>query len=347
MNSPFISIFIPVYNGAQYLKETLDSISAQQFTNFEVLCVDDSSTDNSYAILQNYASKDIRFRVFRKENEGSVPPSWRYVIPHLKGEFTLYMSQDDLLEPNSLILLAEDQAKADADAVVPSEYIYFENGTGTDRPFIGKRDLIGKVIDGTAAFRLMLDYSISGFTLWKTDIIRANGIRTDTFNTDELAQRQWISCCNRVAFSRAVFYYRCDNLQSITKQLYPFTYGSVYTNALLLQLANQVCPSDKKLQESLANNYFLVLYYRMIQYLQHQKDYTVAEKKTIRKHFRKAHNILRHQVTLPNWKYYIGRICYPMMELVTLFKYFQYRQRGILLHDDIDIPIQSATPKLI
>lgn len=67
---PKVSIVIPVYNVEKFLPECLDSIIAQTFSDFEVICVNDGSTDNSLAILQEYANKDSRFKIISQENQG-------------------------------------------------------------------------------------------------------------------------------------------------------------------------------------------------------------------------------------------------------------------------------------
>ena len=67
---PYFSIIIPVYNVAPYLRKCLDSVLKQTFTDWEAVCVDDGSTDGSGAILDEYAAKDKRFRVFHQVNKG-------------------------------------------------------------------------------------------------------------------------------------------------------------------------------------------------------------------------------------------------------------------------------------
>lgn len=64
---PEISVIIPVYNAEKYLPAALDSVLAQSFTDFEVLCVNDGSTDSSPAILDAYAAKDSRIRVIHRK----------------------------------------------------------------------------------------------------------------------------------------------------------------------------------------------------------------------------------------------------------------------------------------
>lgn len=79
-----ISVFIPVYNGEKYLERTLQSIQQQTYANFEILLVDDSSTDGSLEILNQFAEKDARFKVFIKENGGIVAKSMNFILPKSK-----------------------------------------------------------------------------------------------------------------------------------------------------------------------------------------------------------------------------------------------------------------------
>ena len=65
-----ISILVPVYNVEKYLESCLDSILLQTFTDFEVICMDDGSTDRSGDILDRYAGRDARIKVIHKENAG-------------------------------------------------------------------------------------------------------------------------------------------------------------------------------------------------------------------------------------------------------------------------------------
>lgn len=70
MKMPEISVIVPVYNTEKWLRRCVDSILAQTFTGFELLLIDDGSTDGSSSICDEYAGKDSRIRVFHKSNEG-------------------------------------------------------------------------------------------------------------------------------------------------------------------------------------------------------------------------------------------------------------------------------------
>lgn len=92
---PYFSIIIPVYNVAPYLRECLDSVLAQTFTDWEAICVDDGSTDESGAILDEYAAKDKRFRVIHQANAG-VSAARNRALDEVKGAWVGFLDADDL-----------------------------------------------------------------------------------------------------------------------------------------------------------------------------------------------------------------------------------------------------------
>ena len=94
-NGPFFSIIVPVYNVAPYLRECLDSVLAQTFGDWECLCVDDGSTDESGTFLDDYAMKDARFRVFHKKN-GGVSSARNLALDNAKGKWVSFLDSDDL-----------------------------------------------------------------------------------------------------------------------------------------------------------------------------------------------------------------------------------------------------------
>lgn len=98
---PHFSIIIPVYNVAPYLRECLDSVLAQTFTDWEAICVDDGSTDSSGAILDEYAAKDKRFRVIHQENAG-VSAARNRALDLAKGAWIGFLDADDLYRSNTL-----------------------------------------------------------------------------------------------------------------------------------------------------------------------------------------------------------------------------------------------------
>ena len=92
-----ISIIVPVYNVEFYLKECLESIQKQTYTNFEVILVNDGSTDNSKEICEEYCRKDTRFYLMNQENQGQSIARNRGVAEST-GEFIVFIDSDDIVK---------------------------------------------------------------------------------------------------------------------------------------------------------------------------------------------------------------------------------------------------------
>lgn len=91
-----LSVIIPAYNVEKYLKECLDSVLRQNFKDYEVICVDDGSTDSTGAILDEYAERYKQIRVFHKENGGRALVR-NYALPLAKGKYIYFLDSDDYL----------------------------------------------------------------------------------------------------------------------------------------------------------------------------------------------------------------------------------------------------------
>ena len=95
---PTISVIMPVYNGEKYLREAIDSILAQTYSDFELIMIDDGSKDGSLRILREYEQRDPRVRVISRENRG-VPITLNEAIDIARGKFIARMDQDDISHP--------------------------------------------------------------------------------------------------------------------------------------------------------------------------------------------------------------------------------------------------------
>lgn len=97
-----ISIVLPVYNGEKYLRESIDSVLAQTYKNWELLIVDDCSTDSSAAIAKEYASKDRRIYYYRNENNLRLPRNLNKGFRLAKGDYLTWTSDDNKFKPTAL-----------------------------------------------------------------------------------------------------------------------------------------------------------------------------------------------------------------------------------------------------
>ena len=95
-----VSVIVPVYNVEKYLKDCLDSVVNQTLEDIEIICVNDGSTDNSLAILEDYAEKDSRIKIITQENKG-LGGARNTGLYHANGEYISFIDSDDWIEPNT------------------------------------------------------------------------------------------------------------------------------------------------------------------------------------------------------------------------------------------------------
>lgn len=119
---PAISVIVPVFNMETLLSRCLDSLLAQTFGDFEVLIVDDGSTDRSPRICDDYADRDSRVKVLHKKN-GGVASARQTGLDTAIGEFVIHVDPDDWVEPTMLQELHAKAVSEDADVVICDYYV--------------------------------------------------------------------------------------------------------------------------------------------------------------------------------------------------------------------------------
>ena len=130
MKNPAVSIIIPLYNAEKYIGELLDSILVQTFQDFEVIVVDDCSTDNSVAVAEGYKEKfDGRLKLTKTEkNSGSPGEPGNIGVVLSRGEYLLILDDDDAITPTALEDLYTVAKKFDADFVTCEKYYRIPDG---------------------------------------------------------------------------------------------------------------------------------------------------------------------------------------------------------------------------
>lgn len=122
MNKPLISVICAIYNMELFMHRCIDSIINQTFKNFELILVDDGSTDLSGKICDQYAELDNRIVVIHKENAG-VSSARQTGINLAKGDYTIHVDPDDWIELNMLEKLYEKAQRENADMVISDYYV--------------------------------------------------------------------------------------------------------------------------------------------------------------------------------------------------------------------------------
>lgn len=172
MDTPKISVIVPVYNVEQYLPRCIDSILVQTFTDFELLLIDDGSTDSSGDICDEYAKKDNRIRVFHKKN-GGVSSARNVGLDNAKGEWLAFIDSDDTVDTEYLSLNESE----DADIIEKGFTVCDEFGN-----VIRHSHVTDKCISSQEEFfRIYVNNWIG--PLWNK-LIRRSIVKNSHFNTD-------------------------------------------------------------------------------------------------------------------------------------------------------------------
>lgn len=142
MVMPKISVIVPVYNTEKYLDICIQSILSQTYTDFELLLIDDGSTDSSGAICDKYAEQDSRVRVFHNEN-GGASSARNMGLDNAKGEWITFVDSDDWIDIemfNSLILCQNN-----ADIVISDFYVHSDSGVSVKKLLVDESDIIKRL----------------------------------------------------------------------------------------------------------------------------------------------------------------------------------------------------------
>jgi len=139
---PKLSVIIAVYNTAEYLRRCVESVLAQSFSDMEIICVDNHSTDGSADILREYAEKDSRVRFLTTDKHDKATFTRQFGLNAAKGEFITSVDSDDSIKPGMYEHMFREQEKHDADIVVCNYDLVY-----TDKVTPSYSDMQDEVID--------------------------------------------------------------------------------------------------------------------------------------------------------------------------------------------------------
>lgn len=162
---PAISLVLPVYNGERYLAEALDSIFAQTFTDFELIAVDDCSTDSTRDILDGYAAHHANMRIVANAANRKLPGSLNAGFRVARGEWFSWTSDDNTLDPAALERLHATATQGDADIVYSDFRIIDEDGTLVSSHSAGEPEniVLGNIVGCCFLYRQEVDAALGGY----------------------------------------------------------------------------------------------------------------------------------------------------------------------------------------
>lgn len=160
-----VSIIIPIYNVEKYLRRCLDSVLKQTFQNWEAICVNDGSPDNSSVILSEYAARDKRFKIVNKEN-GGLSDARNAGMQIATGDYILFLDSDDFIHPQTLEITHYLASRDNSDIVsFTYDRIY--------RPQLMVRYKLGLDTDNVIPARIHKKYNLTKIKTLVTDDVFA------------------------------------------------------------------------------------------------------------------------------------------------------------------------------
>lgn len=139
---PCVSVIVPVYNAQKYLEQCLQSLADQTMADFEVICVDDGSTDSSVEMIRGFMQRDARFTLVQQKNQYA-GIARNNGIAHAKGEYLLFLDADDFFHPELMARTYAQAKKTDADVVLFGAKTYdMERDAMINTPYLMRQKLL-------------------------------------------------------------------------------------------------------------------------------------------------------------------------------------------------------------
>ena len=322
LERPLISVIMPVYNTGKYLAESIESVLNQSFSDWELICVNDGSTDNSLEILNSYAAKDTRIKVYSQQQSGSISKARNKALEHVSGEYIAMLDSDDKYDSDTLSLIQKriDETKA--------QFILFNLCFCNADFSIIKRELKGVggntsvVLSGKDAFIESLTWKIGGCGAVHESIIGKFKYDATGHNGDELSTRIFFLNSESVAFTEGKYFYRTMN-ESTSRSFSEKIFYTLDTELALLKIiydnkwAIQSLPAFQK-------RYFSKVLDKKIFYFLNKTKLSEVEKNRVNKYL-KTHFEGCKNFNIDNIKqFYTSPLKFFIIKLVFKFYFIFY-----------------------
>ncbi len=177
---PMVSIIVPIYNAEQYLRRCVDSILNQEYTDYELLLVNDGSTDASGDICEEYGDQDPRVIVIQKENTG-VSDSRNRALDRARGKYLQFLDSDDWITPDATRLFVRAAEEYGCDMVISDFYRVVgerlsPKGDIEEEGVLTREEFAAHMMENPADFY----YGVLWNKLYRRDIVEEHNLRMDT-----------------------------------------------------------------------------------------------------------------------------------------------------------------------
>lgn len=301
-----VSVVMPAYNVEKYISEAIDSVISQTYKDWELIIVDDCSTDNTVVIVEAYVEKYHNIRLIKREvNSGGCRLPRFDGVWVAKGEFVCPVDSDDTLESSYLQKCVERQKETGVD-IISNQLVFCDEDGAVRSQIIPSVDFdVSKVLDTYDVVKLTIGgwkISVNGLFVNKEiyqRYIRNNYISEYNFGfVDEIDQRKLLLMTDKVAFSYAKYYYRqqpCSIIHDISIK----SFNVLVAEKLLFELVEQNYKSDREIYNKVCNNYLSQLLICQRLFLERKKNYTKEEQKEIKGKIKGAFDFAKEKKMIP------------------------------------------------
>ncbi len=301
---PVISVIIAVYNTECYLDKCIQSVLNQTFTDWELICVDDGSTDHSSRILQNYAAQDNRIKVYEIPHSGLHARVMNVAVGYSKGEYIYSLDSDDYISQNTLKYAYDRIVTAHADVCLNDLYRVDEDGRVilTNIGLNGNRKV---VLSGLEALSESLCWNIHSLGLWKRSLFADVLADEDGYSIEYTIRKRYLKC-DKVVFAEGIYYY-VQHENAITKRVGPRLFYYVLLDKKVLELlkANHF---ERKVVVEFEVECLKNLFYKGVELVKRYNQLDVKGRNLSKGYLREAYEYyLQDQVILKEAVSYLSR----------------------------------------
>lgn len=237
MTSEKISIIVPVYNAENYLRRCIDSILEQTYTNFELLLINDGSTDGSAKILEEVKESDSRIRIVHKKNEG-VSATRNLGLKLATGDYITFIDSDDFVDKLYLDVLYKSLTENDAD-IASGNFASFNEERQTFLFFTTEETYFEKVYspqewldqENNPRHNLFLTVIFTPFKLYKRELWENIEYPVGRVREDDAIIHKLYLRCQRISFVNSAIYFYSQHEDSLSKTVMQKDIATMISNA--------------------------------------------------------------------------------------------------------------------
>lgn len=237
MTSEKISIIVPVYNAENYLRRCIDSILEQTYTNFELLLINDGSTDGSAKILEEVKESDSRIRVVHKKNEG-VSATRNLGLKLATGDYITFIDSDDFVDKLYLDVLYKSLTENDAD-IASGNFASFNEERQAFLFFTTEETYFEKVYspqewldqENNPRHNLFLTVIFTPFKLYKRELWEDIEYPVGRVREDDAIIHKLYLRCQRISFVNSAIYFYSQHEDSLSKTVMQKDIATMISNA--------------------------------------------------------------------------------------------------------------------